>query len=168
VTRFELVTHWRLEAPIEVVYAALHAAHEWPCWWRYVRAVEEVAPGGIDAVGSIRRYTWSTRLPYQLSFDLRVTRAERPAILEGEAHGELEGLGRWTLTSRDGGTDVRYDWIVYVTKPWMRLLAPLLAPAFRWNHRAVMAAGQAGLARHLAARARDAAAGARAAVNGGH
>lgn len=156
-TRFELVTYWRLEAPINAVFDALHAAHEWPRWWRYVRAVEDLAPGGPDGVGGVRRYTWSTRLPYRLSFDLHVTRIERPVVLEGKARGELEGLGRWTLTSRDGGTDVRYDWIVYATKPWMRLLAPLLAPAFRWNHDAVMAAGLRGLARHLADQARGAA-----------
>ncbi|MBS0374487.1 MAG: SRPBCC family protein [Proteobacteria bacterium] len=155
VTRFELVTRWRLEAPIEVVFDALHAAHEWPRWWHYVRAVEELAPGGCAGVGSVRRYTWSTRLPYRLSFDLRVTRVDYPTVLEGEAHGELEGLGRWTLSSQGSATIVRYDWIVFVTKAWMRVFAPLLAPVFRWNHVAVMNAGEQGLARHLANRARE-------------
>jgi hypothetical protein len=31
----------------------------------------------------------------------------------------------------------------------MNALAPLLAPAFAWNHHAVMRAGGDGLARHL-------------------
>ena len=32
---------------------------------------------------------------------------------------------------------------------WMNLLAPLLAPAFRWNHGQVMAQGGHGLAQYL-------------------
>ncbi len=44
---------------------------------------------------------------------------------------------------------LRYDWEVETTRPWMRLLAPVLAPAFRRNHSEVMAAGARGLTAHL-------------------
>jgi hypothetical protein len=44
---------------------------------------------------------------------------------------------------------VTYVWRVQLRQRWMRLLAPLLAPVFRWNHDAVMRAGEAGLRRHL-------------------
>jgi len=37
-------------------------------------------------------------------------------------------------------------------KPWMNALAPLLAPAFRWNHGQVMGEGGRGLANHLGVR----------------
>ena len=46
---------------------------------------------------------------------------------------------------------MRYDWIVEVTKPWMRLSAPLLRPVFAWNHGKVMGWGYQGLTRKLAA-----------------
>jgi hypothetical protein len=49
-------------------------------------------------------------------------------------------------------TRVRYEWIVAVTRPWMRLAAPLLRPVFAWNHNTVMRWGEDGLARWLAAR----------------
>ena len=45
---------------------------------------------------------------------------------------------------------LRYHWDVATTRPWMKALAPLLAPAFRWNHGQVMAEGGRGLAAHLA------------------
>jgi len=38
---------------------------------------------------------------------------------------------------------------VQLERPWMRLLAPLLAPLFRWNHDRVMRTGCVGLARPL-------------------
>jgi hypothetical protein len=40
-------------------------------------------------------------------------------------------------------------WQVATSRAWMNALAPVLAPAFRWNHGAVMAAGARGLASHL-------------------
>jgi hypothetical protein len=76
----------------------------------------------------------------------------RPAFLEGIATGELDGMGRWHLAPEGATTRVRYEWTVAVTKPWMKLLAPVMAPAYRWNHNQVMAEGGRGLARHLGVR----------------
>jgi hypothetical protein len=72
-----------------------------------------------------------------------------PSRLEARATGELDGTGRWTLTSADGGTLVRYDWDVRTTRRWMNLLAPAARPVFRWNHDELMREGGAGLARRL-------------------
>ena len=44
----------------------------------------------------------------------------------------------------------RYDWIVELTKPWMRSLAPILRPVFAWNHNKVMEWGRDGITRKLA------------------
>ena len=44
--------------------------------------------------------------------------------------------GRLAPTGAGGtccGTHVRYDWMVEVTKPWVRLIAPLARPLFAWN-----------------------------------
>lgn len=83
---------------------------------------------------------------------MRTTRVDRPHRLEGEAIGELTGTGCWTLTESGSATFVRYDWEVATTRRWMNALAPILAPAFRWNHGQVMAQGGRGLARHLGVR----------------
>jgi len=69
-----------------------------------------------------------------------------PSRLEARATGELAGTGRWTLTSADGGTLVRYDWDVRTTRRWMNLLAPAARPVFRWNHDELMREGGEGLA----------------------
>jgi uncharacterized protein YndB with AHSA1/START domain len=149
VKQFALVTYWHLGAPIDRVWEAIVAVEDWPRWWRYVDRVEEIAKGDADGRGALRRYTWSSKLPYRLSFAMRVTKVQRPSSLEGVAEGDLTGTGRWLLTAEDGTTSVRYDWMVVTTKPWMNALAPVLQPAFRWNHNQVMAEGGRGLARHL-------------------
>jgi uncharacterized protein YndB with AHSA1/START domain len=148
--QFELVTEWQIDAPIERVWAALRAVEEWPRWWPYVRSVRSVTEGDADGVGAVHVYHWGSRLPYSISLSVRVERCEKPFLLDGRASGDLQGTGTWRLSSAGNGTRVRYEWNVDLNQAWMRWLAPVLAPAFRWNHHAVMAAGGAGLQRWLA------------------
>jgi uncharacterized protein YndB with AHSA1/START domain len=149
VKRYELISHWHLAAAIDRVWDALYDVGAWPQWWQYVLAVDEVEKGSPSGVGAVRRFRWGSALPYQLSFMMRTTVVERPHLLEGEASGELKGLGRWTLRADAGRTRVQYDWQVETGRAWMSALAPVLAPVFRWNHGKVMAAGARGLAQHL-------------------
>jgi hypothetical protein len=83
---------------------------------------------------------------------MRITRVDPMKALEGEASGMVEGVGRWHFSPLDDGTQVRYDWHVRTTKPWMNLLAPLARPLFRWNHDAILREGGLALARRLNAR----------------
>jgi uncharacterized protein YndB with AHSA1/START domain len=148
-SRYALVTEWHLDAPIRRVWDALYDVQSWPKWWPYVKSVMTVAEGDATGVGAVRRYTWGSRLPYSLSFDMRSTVVQVPLVLAGEAMGELTGTGRWTLREQQTTTRVRYDWTVMTTRAWMNVLAPILAPVFRWNHGQVMAAGGRGLAKYL-------------------
>ena len=54
--------------------------------------------------------------------------------------------------SQEGVTAVLYEWNVATTKPWMNRLAPLLRPAFEWNHDWVMARGGEGISKLLGCR----------------
>lgn len=152
-TQFVLVTDWHFDAPIERVWALIEDVEGWPSWWRAVRKVELLEPGGTDGVGTVRRLTWATALPYTLAFDVEMVRVESGRLSEGRAFGDLDGTGIWTLSEEAGGTHVRYDWRVDVTKAWMRLFAPLLRPVFAWNHNVVMRWGEEGARRLLAERA---------------
>src|SRR5438128_10836051 len=80
--QFALVTRWHLDAPIERVWDAIVSVEAWPRWWSYVIAVEDLLPGDGDGLGALRRYTWASRLPYRLSFQMRVSAVERPTLLE--------------------------------------------------------------------------------------
>jgi uncharacterized protein YndB with AHSA1/START domain len=149
--RYRFLTTWCLEAPIEPVYDAIYDSSRWPGWWRGVERVEDVRAGDERGIGQVKRYTWRSRLPYTLEFDMETTLVEPPYRLEGRARGELDGEGRWRLF--DGpGTCVTYEWIVETRQAWMNLLAPLARPVFAWNHDVVMRQGGLGLARLLGAR----------------
>lgn len=145
---YEFVTIWRVGSPLEPVWDLLYHSERWPDWWRGVERVEVLSEGGV---GGVRRYTWKGRLPYRLTFDMRLTRVAPLSLIEGEAFGELCGRGLWQFSREGDVTAVRYDWRVETTKPWMNLLAPLARPVFGWNHDAVMNWGAEGLSRRLAA-----------------
>jgi uncharacterized protein YndB with AHSA1/START domain len=147
--QYSLVTQWHLEAPIERIWEALVAPEEWPRWWRYVEEVVELEKGDAQGIGAVRCYTWSSRLPYRLSLQMRTTTLARPTFIEGVATGDLNGTGRWHLQEVGNTTCVKYEWMVTTGKGWMNLLAPILAPVFAWNHDQVMREGGRGIAQHL-------------------
>lgn len=147
---FDLVSHWRIAAPVERVWAALTAPHDWPTWWPHVRAVHTLRTGDADGLGSVRRIEWRTALAYDVVIEVEAVEAVRFERLRARSRGHLRGEGIWLLRPAGGSvTDVTYLWRVELSRPWMRVLAPLLAPVFRWNHSRVMRAGGSGLARHL-------------------
>jgi uncharacterized protein YndB with AHSA1/START domain len=152
VAAYRFLTTWVLEAPIERVWEALYDSERWPEWWRGVQAVRVLEPGDADRVGELTRYTWRSRLPYSLEFDVVTTRVDRPHLVEGTARGELAGEGRWRLFEGRGSTAVTYEWNVRTTRRWMNALGPIPRPAFRWNHDLVMREGGEGLARRLGVR----------------
>jgi len=161
---YNFLTTWLLEAPRERVFDAIHDQAAWPRWWgedgRGVTAAVELEPGpeGGDGAGSLSKLTWRSKLPYDLDFEVRTVRVERPCLLEGAASGELTGRGLWRLyEERDeaGGattTAAIYQWDVRTTRAWMNLLAPIARPVFAYNHDWVMARGGEGIANLLGCR----------------
>jgi uncharacterized protein YndB with AHSA1/START domain len=152
---YSFLSTWCLEAPREPVWEAIWESERWPEWWRGVVAAEKLAEGDASGLGQVGRYTWRSRLPYDLDFQMTTTRVEEPYLLEGAAEGELAGVGRWRLFEQDGDahvTAVVYQWNVSTTKPWMNLLAPIARPVFEWNHDWVMRNGAEGMARLLGCR----------------
>jgi Polyketide cyclase / dehydrase and lipid transport len=146
---FDLVSQWRLAAPVERVWSALAEPESWPRWWPYVCSVRTLRAGGDGGLGAVRRIQWATRLPYRIVIDVETVEVVPHQRMRARSSGHLHGEGIWLLRCDDRFTDVTYVWRVAVDKPWMRWLAPILAPVFRWNHRGVMRAGGEGLARHL-------------------
>lgn len=152
---FEYLSDWRLDAPPEAVWRAITAVEHWPRWWPHVRRVQTLREGrrGGDAegLGARRRIDWRTRLPYGFTLEVEVVEVQRLRRLVGRAVGDLEGLGTWELRPQGAGTQLHYRWQLALNRRWMRLVAPVMAPLFRWNHEGVMRAGAVGLAGWLVA-----------------
>jgi hypothetical protein len=115
-----------------------------------VRRVELLEDGDADGIGALQRYTWRSRLPYNLVFDMRIDRIVPHELIVGTAiSGDLVGSGVWHLSESDSITRMQYNWDVSTTKPWMKLLTPIARPFFAWNHDVVMRWGGEGLAKRL-------------------
>ena len=149
---YRFLTTWLLEADRQRVWDAIYDSERWPEWWSGVEEAEKLEEGDDAGVGQLGRYVWKAKLPYRVEFHIRTTRVEPPHLLEGDATGELAGVGRWRFFEQDGVTAVVYEWNVHTTKAWMNLLAPVARPAFRSNHDYVMGNGGEGLAKLLGAR----------------
>jgi uncharacterized protein YndB with AHSA1/START domain len=143
---YRFLTTWLLEADRERVWEAIYDSERWPEWWKGVEEAEKLEEGNEDGVGQYGRYVWKAKLPYRVEFWIRTTRVERPRLLEGNATGELAGVGRWHLFEQDGLTAVIYEWNVTTTRAWMNAIAPIARPAFQSNHDYVMRNGGKGLA----------------------
>ena len=142
-------TRWVVQAPRARVWEAIVDTTAWPTWWKGVQSAELLEPHAPNGVGQRIRYVFKSALPYTVAFDIVLRAVSRPNLLLGEASGELEGLGRWDIAEDGGITTLDYTWHVRTTGRAMNLLAPLLRPAFVWNHHVVMRWGAEGLARHL-------------------
>lgn len=146
---YEFVTIWRIDAPLERVWNEIYYSENWPEWWRGVEQVTELKEGDDLGVGSVRRYTWKSILPYRLTFDVETVRVEPMKVIEGIAYGELRGRGVWNITSEGELTVARYDWGVNTAKKWMNLISPVARPLFKWNHDVIMGWGAEGLGKRL-------------------
>ena len=148
---YRLLTIWRIAAPLDEVYTAIHDSPRWPDWWPGMQKVEEVAAGDADGIGSVLRYFWRGKLPYRMVFEVRATRIEKRVAIEGAVQGDLEGIGRWHFISEGAVSVVRYEWNVRSTRWWMNLIAPFARSMFIRNHGIVMRQGAEGLAGLLSA-----------------
>ena len=157
---YVFVDEWEVAAPRAAVFDALADARTYPRWWRPVYI--DVDADGEPALGKVSRQHFKGRFPYHLRTRSRIVQLEPPRVVAAEVDGDLRGHGIWTLTPIPDGTHVRFDWRVHTDRPLLRLLTPLLRPAFRWNHNWAIARAVEGLEpyarRSSAAAGRDTAA----------
>jgi quercetin dioxygenase-like cupin family protein/uncharacterized protein YndB with AHSA1/START domain len=137
------VDEWDVHAPAEAVFDTVADATTFPHWWRPVFL--ESTADGPPGVGTVAHQRFKGRLPYHLKVRGVTTRYEPPRLVEGEFEGDLKGTGTWTLTPIPDGTHVRFEWRVLIERPLLRRLAPVLRPAYRFNHAWSIARAQEGL-----------------------
>lgn len=149
---YSFVTVWKLKnTSLDAVWKTIKAVDDWPQWWKGVITVHTEKEGDANDIGKISLLTFRSVLPYNLSFRSELIQLKHHQLMVGKAEGELEGTGIWTFSVEQEIVRVQYNWDVTTNKPWMNFFAPLLRPAFKWNHDAVMKRGQKGLAKWLQA-----------------
>lgn len=150
---YHFVTHWRVRANIEEVWAILSDAPGLARWWPSVYLdVRELQPGDEDGIGRVVELYTKGWLPYTLRWRFRVVEAHRPRGFAIQAFGDFDGRGVWTLEQDGEWATVRYDWQIRATKPLLRSSSFLFKPIFAANHRWAMARGEESLRLELARR----------------
>jgi quercetin dioxygenase-like cupin family protein/uncharacterized protein YndB with AHSA1/START domain len=140
---YVFVDEWDVAAPPEAVFSAIADARTYPVWWRPVYI--DVESDGRAELGKESRQHFKGRLPYHLHTRSVITVLEPPRTITAEVDGDLRGTGTWTLTPIPSGTHLRFDWQVHADRRLLKLLTPLLRPAFRWNHNWAIARAMEGL-----------------------
>ena len=95
---YEFVTIWRFKAPQEKVWDLIFHSENWPEWWRGVEKVERLKDGDANHIGAIHRYTWKSKLPYRLIFEMETTRVEPMLGDRGPRNRRTAGRGRWQFS----------------------------------------------------------------------
>ena len=144
-SEYVFVDEWDVAAPAKAVYDVVVDARSYPEWWRPVYL-------SVEGERGANLHHFKGRLPYTLKMQAELVREDRPRQFEVRVDGDLRGKGIWTFTPRDGGTHVRWDWIVLADRPLLRYLTPVLKPLFRWNHNWVVARAREGLGPYVQSR----------------
>ncbi len=151
VFRFDEV--WEIPGhPPDAVWEVLSDAELLPLWWGDVyREVVPLNSLGKGKVGARARARARGALPYELNFEIEAAELEPGRLVTVKTYGDFDGLWRATLSPSGNGTRVDLLWQVTVERPILKFLAPLLRPAFAWNHRWTTPRGEAGLKKYLGA-----------------
>ena len=147
--RYAFQSGWHLDAPVQLCWDFLTApGQQWRTWWPQLRSIDVRPAAGL--VGSSAACRWGSPIGYALSFELTVTGAEAGRHVELASAGDLTGEGRAVFEPDGRGTRLDVTWQVATSKRWMNVVAPVLAPVFRWGHDVAMRGGERGLNHALA------------------
>ncbi len=135
---------WTVRARADAVFAALVDVERYPVWWPDVRAVQRQDGDSGDLV---------VRSVLPVGLRLRLKRAEEDPLagaMRVAISGDLEGYCAARVDERRGRTVVRIEQDVVLCKRSLLPFEPVLKPALRANHAAMMWRGERGLRRDLA------------------
>jgi hypothetical protein len=117
-------------------------------WWGWLS--EFRIDGGELRPGAVLSGVIAPPLPYRMRIRVDLDECERPAVLGGAVHGDLEGTARVVLVDDAPGTEVTVSWTIEMMQRPMRMAARVAHPLLRWGHDRVVEATVHGFRRQLA------------------
>lgn len=139
---YAFLTHWRVQASVELVYDILGNGKDYVRWWPDVYLdAQPILAGNPNGIGDQVVLLTKGWLPYRLRWTATAVRQERPLTIEIAASGDFVGRGIWNLRQDGDICDIKFDWRLRADKPLLRLLSPIFKPIFKWNHAWAMQRG---------------------------
>jgi hypothetical protein len=149
---FRFDENWEIPGATAVeVYDVLAHGELLPEWWKGVYLEAHKLSDTLEpTVGDRLRVRARGFLPYELDFIVEAVELAPIKRVVVKTVGDFDGLWSATLSQHEGGVHVDLTWEVTVLQPILKRLAPLLRPAFAWNHRWTTPRGEKGLREYLA------------------
>ena len=140
---YHFITEWFFPVPVERVWEETANIGAYPTWWKNLKKAVIRGPESRLQLGSIVDCEVKGSLPFSLRFTIEVTTFDPPRLLEIKSTGDLIGTGKWTLESKDNGTQSIFHWDVGTTNPVLNIIAriPFVKSMLEKNHDDVMAKG---------------------------
>ena len=143
---YHFVTHWRVRATREEVFAILGDAEDLAVWWPSVYlGVTEVHKGNKEGLGKVVRLYTKGWLPYTLHWAFSIVRSDFPTSFALAATGDFVGRGLWTFEQDGDYVNITYDWKISAEKPLLKYFSFIMKPLFAANHRWAMRQGEESL-----------------------
>jgi hypothetical protein len=160
---FDLSSTWHIPATPDRVWAIIADVDmSWPNWWPrcsfaapLVRTAAKSSSQEDILKATTAHLNFKAALGYTMTISIHPTEVTAPSEIDFDAGGHLEGTGRVTLSPEAQGEATRMDieWRVRPTQRWMKLMAPIAAPAFTAAHSLMMRQGERGLIQALESQA---------------
>jgi len=116
-------------------------------WWPWLS--EFRLEGGALAPGAVLHGLVAPPLPYRMRIEVRLTECERPHLIGGLVHGDLEGRATVALRPQGTGSNVEVAWTVEMMQRPMRMASRMAHPVLQWGHDRVVEITVAGFRRRL-------------------
>lgn len=162
---YDLHSKWILPATTSEVWDIIADPDmSWPSWWPRCTFAKplvreptaDTSPAGV-LLATTATMNFKAILGYTLTITIHPTWVDAPQVIEFDAGGDLQGIGRVTLSPAAepapediaGDTAMDIEWRVRPTQRWMNLLTPISAPAFTAAHSHLMQQGETGLKAEL-------------------
>ncbi|MFN8471431.1 MAG: polyketide cyclase [Anaerolineae bacterium] len=143
---YHFITHWRVRATREEVFAILGDAEDLAVWWPsvYLRVIE-LHKGNKEGLGKVVRLYTKGWLPYTLHWSFSIVRVDYPIDFALAATGDFVGRGLWTFEEDGDYVDITYDWKISAEKPLLKYFSFIMKPIFSANHHWAMHMGEESL-----------------------
>jgi hypothetical protein len=139
---------FRFPVPPEELWEHLERVDRFERWWGWLS--EFRLEGGSLGPGAVLSGVVAPPLPYRMRLRVDLEECERPVVLGGAVHGDLEGTARLVFEPRPSGTEVSASWTIEMMQRPMRLAARVAHPLLRWGHDRVVDATVRSFRRDLA------------------
>lgn len=147
---FYFRAHLMVPVSSAIVFGYLTNTSAYPEWWGSV--VKRSLPQGNTPSNEVgAKCTMDIRglLPIVLHLEHTVKEITDPSHILFETHGDLSGMGRWTLEDVDAGCRITFEWSITPERKLIRTLSPFLRPVFRMHHKYCLRQAGLGLKREI-------------------